>query len=250
MNWPVRQHPASSLGVVSAVVAFGLTAVACGGDGSTGVDPTSADPTSADPTIDPAAFVEVIDNPYLPLTPGTRWVYEGDVDGAHERIEVTVTSDRKEVLGVSAVVVSDVNYVDGELVAKTVDWYAQDRDGNVWYLGEDTEEYENGELVGTEGSWEAGVEGAEPGIFMLAEPTVGETYHQHDQDAAEVVRLGVDHTIGLGDYHDVVVIRETSPQEPDVVEEKYYAPGVGKIHENLTAGGEGGTELIEHTPGS
>jgi hypothetical protein len=178
------------------------------------------------PVIDPTDFVEAIDNPYLPFTPGTRWVYEGDVDGAHERIEVTVTSDRKEVLGVSALVVSDVNYVDGDLVAKTVDWYAQDRDGKVWYLGEATEEYENGELVGTEGSWEAGVDGAEPGIFMVAEPRVGETYHQHDQDAAEVVRLGVDHSIGPGDYRDVVVVLESSPQEPDVVEEKYYAPGV------------------------
>ena len=79
---------------------------------------------------------------------------------------------------------------------------------------------------------------------MLAEPSVGETYHQHDQDAAEVVRLGVER----GEYRDVVVIRESSPQEPDVVEEKYYAPGVGKVYEIQTAGGEGGTELVEHTP--
>lgn len=200
----------------------------------------------AEAALDPADFVEAIDNPYLPLIPGTRWVYEGVVDGEHERIEVEVTAERKEVLGIPAVVVSDTSYVDGQLVAQTFDWYAQDRAGNVWYLGEATEEYEDGELVGTEGSWEAGVDGAEAGIFMLAEPTVGDTYLQHDEDSAEVRRTGVDH----GGYHDVVVIEERSPTEPDVVEEKYYAPGVGKIDETQTAGGHGGTELVEHTPPS
>jgi len=235
-------------------------AVACGGDGpedTKTVEPVIDAGPASDyrPILDPADFVDTIDNPYLPLAVGARWVYEGDVDGQHERIEVTVTADRHEVLGIPAVVVSDVNYVDGELAAQTFDWYAQDRDGNVWYLGEDTEEYENGELIGTEGSWEAGVDGALPGIFMLADPTVGEAYRQHydegeADDLAEVRRIGVTHTIGLGEYRDVVVVREWSPVEPEIVEEKSYAPGVGKFSETHTAGGEGGTELVEYTPGA
>jgi hypothetical protein len=240
------------------VVTFGA-AVACGGGGDS-PSAQSPDPViSLDedggrlPTIDPADFVAAIDNPYLPFTPGARWVYEGDVDGEHERIEVTVTADRHVVLGISAVVVSDINYVDGALVAQTFDWYAQDRAGNVWYLGEDTEEYEDGKLVGTEGSWEAGVDGAVPGIFMLAEPTVGDAYRQHGVDEAEelaeVLDLGATRSIGVGDYRDVLVVREWSASEPEVVEEKSYAPGVGKVYETHTAGGEGGTELVEFTPG-
>jgi hypothetical protein len=233
-------------------------ALACGGDDGGGaaaphpvIDP--GDDGNYRPTIDPANFVDAIDNAYLPFTPGARWVYEGVVDGENERIEVTVTSEHREVLGVSTVVVSDTGYVDGELVAETVDWYAQDRDGNVWYFGEETREYESGELVGTEGSWEAGVDGAQPGIFMLAEPRVGAAYRQtfdagQAEDLAEVVRLGASHSIGMGEYSDVIVTQEWTPLEPEIVEEKYYAPGVGKIYETHTAGGEGGTELIEYTP--
>ena len=238
-----------------ALVTFGAAA-ACGGGGNS---PSAGPVISLDadssrlPTIDPADFVAAIDNPYLPFTPGARWVYEGDVDGEHERIEVTVTADRHEVLGISAVVVSDINYVNGALVAQTFDWYAQDRAGNVWYLGEDTEEYEDGKLVGTEGSWEAGVDGAVPGIFMLAEPVAGDAYRQHGvgetEELAEVVHRGAARSIGLGDYRDVLVVREWSASEPEVVEEKSYAPSVGKIHETHTAGGEGGTELVEFTPG-
>lgn len=206
------------------------------------------------PSIDPAEFVDTIDNPYFPVEPQTRWVYEGVVDGERERIELDVTTETKEILGITAVGVRDINYVDGELAAETMDWYAQDRAGNVWYLGEDTQNFENGQPTDTEG-WEAGVDGALPGIFMPAEPGVGEAYRQNHQagqvdDLAEVVRLGVTHSIGLGDYRDVIVVRCWSPLEPEIIEEKSYAPGVGKIYEIQIAGGEGGTELVEHGMGS
>ena len=146
--------------------------------------------------IDPADFVETIDNPYLPLLPGARWVYEGIEDGETERVEVEVTEERRDVMGISAVVVRDVVYEDGELVEDTYDWFAQDVDGNVWYFGEDSKEYEDGEVVSTERSWEAGVDGALPGIVMLADPVVGEAYRQdaetgaqHGQPGFSVIRL-------------------------------------------------------------
>jgi hypothetical protein len=204
------------------------------------------------PELDPADFVERIDHPYRPLLPGTRWVYDGVSDGERERTEVVVTADRREIMGIDAVVVRDTTYVGDEMVAQSYDAYAQDRDGNVWFLGEDSKDYENGEVVCTAGSWEAGVDGAQPGIVMPAEPTAGDAYRQQyvageAEDTARVVRLGESRTIGLGDYRDVLVVEEWSPLEPDVREEKYYAPGVGKIFEIQTTGGEATSELVELT---
>jgi hypothetical protein len=204
------------------------------------------------PEPDPADFVERIDHPYRPLLPGTRWVYDGVSDGERERTEVVVTSDRRDIMGISAVVVEDTTYVGDEMVAQSLDAYAQDRDGNVWFLGEESADYENGEVVCTAGSWEAGVDGARPGIVMPAQPTEGDAYRQQyvageAEDLARIARLGETRTIGLGDYQDVLVIEEWSPLEPDVTEEKYYAPGVGKIFEVQTAGGDATSELIELT---
>jgi hypothetical protein len=204
------------------------------------------------PDIDPADFVEVIDNPYLPLLVGSRWVYEGEEDGETERIEVEVTADRREVMGISAVVVRDTVYEDDELIEDTSDWFAQDVEGNVWYLGEESVEYEDGEEVSTEGSWEAGVDGALPGIVMLAEPTVGEAYRQEfyegeAEDLGEVFDTGVSQTVPAGEFDDIVVIREWNPLEPDVVEDKYHAPGVGVVLEVKVVGGDGRAELVEFT---
>lgn len=207
------------------------------------------------PVIDPANFVERIDNPYLPLTPGSSWVYEGQSEDGTERIEVVVTSDRRQVMGISAVVVRDTVTVDGELAEDTFDWFAQDRDGNVWYVGEETMEYENGEAVSSGGSWEAGVDGALPGIVMMANPTVGEAYRQEyypgeAEDLAEVARLDATETVPFGEFDGLVVIKEWNPLEPEVVEEKYYAAGVGTILEVMTVGGDERVELVEYTPGS
>ena len=150
------------------------------------------------PELDPADFVDVIDNPYLPYIPGTKWVYEGEDDGEVERVEVEVLDETREIEGITATVVRDTVYVDGELAEDTYDWFAQDKDGNVWYLGEDTHEYEDGKAVNAEGAWEYGKDGALPGIVMLADPTVGDAYRQEyyegeAEDMGEVLEVGVHH---------------------------------------------------------
>jgi hypothetical protein len=261
MDWGlrVRSHKLVRLvGSLAIGAALVVAVAACdddddGGNGAEAViDPGDAGEYA--PEIDPANFVEEIDNPYLPLTPGSRWVYEGVEDGETERVEVVVTDQRREVMGISAIVVRDTVSEDGELVEDTLDWFAQDREGNVWYLGEDSKEIEDGEVVSTEGSWEAGVDGALPGIVMLAEPAVGEAYRQEfyedeAEDLGEVIETGASATVPAGSFDDVVVVREWNPLEPDVVEDKYHAPGVGVVLESIVEGGDGRVELIEYTPG-
>jgi hypothetical protein len=200
-----------------------------------------------EPAFDPGSFVDGVDNPYFPLVPGTTMVYEGS---GGERVEVTVTSDTKEILGITPTVVRDQVFEDDELIEDTFDWYAQDGAGNVWYLGEATEEYENGEVVSTEGSWEAGVDDAQPGIIMLADPQVGDTYRQEfyegeAEDLARVEALGESVEVPYGSFDDVLVTEDWTPLEPDVHEQKSYAPGVGVVFEEIVAGGEGQLELVE-----
>lgn len=208
------------------------------------------------PEIDPADFTAVVDNPYMPLPAGTRWVYEGGDGEETEHIEVTVTDEEKVVMGVTVVVVRDtVTDADGELVEDTKDWFAQDAEGNVWYFGEETAEYEDGEIVSTHGAWEAGVDGAQPGIVMEAAPAVGDAYRQEfyageAEDLAEVVRVGESVSVPTGDYDDVIVIKEWNPFEPETVEEKSYAPGIGVVLEEKVAGGTDTVELIEFEPGT
>ena len=229
--------------------------VGCGSDegrSTAVIDP--GDGGDYHPEIDPGRFVDEIDNPYLPLRPGARWVYEGVADGATERTEVVVTDERRTIMGIEAVVVRDTVTSDGVLVEDTFDWYAQDVDGNVWYLGEATEEHDGGE-VDTAGSWEAGVGGALPGIVMPADPEVGVAYRQEfdpgdAEDLAEVVRVGEHADVPVGTFDDVVVIEEWNPLEPDVVEEKSFAPGVGLVLEVRTVGGDERVELVDFTPGA
>jgi len=270
---PSARDVAAAAGL--ALVGLLATVAACGDDDTTATDRGGASPTETTdttetrettteaapvidpgdggdyrPQIDPADFVDAIDNPYLPFAPGMRWTYEGVSDGETEVIEVVVLDERREVMGVPATVVRDTVSVDGEVIEDTWDWYAQDRDGNVWYLGEDTKEYENGEVVSTKGAWEAGVDGALPGIVMQAHPEVGQAYRQEfyegeAEDLAEVTEVGIAKSIALGDYGDVLVTREWNPLEPDVVEDKYFAPGVGLIAEEKVAGGDEVVELTD-----
>ena len=156
-------------------------------------------------------------------------------------------------MGIAATVVRDSVYVEDELVEDTFDWFAQDRDGNVWYLGEDSREIEGGEVVSTEGSWEAGVDGALPGIVMPAEPGVGDAYRQEydvgeAEDMFEVVAVGGAVEVPVGSFEEVVMTRDWTPLEPEVIEEKQYAPGVGKLREEKTAGGDDLSELVESPP--
>ena len=249
------------------VLASVATLAACGDDATTDdasraagdvapvIDP--GDGGEYAPELDPADFVDVVDNPFFPLAVGTRWVYESpaDEDSEVERIEVVVLPDRKEVLGISATVVRDTVTIDGVVVEDTHDWFAQDREGNVWYLGEAVENYEDGELVDTDGSFEAGIDGAYPGIVMLAHPTVGDAYRQEHypgeaEDLGEVLRLGGTRTVPAGQFDDVLVTRDWNPLEPEVVEEKTYARGVGLVYEEHVEGESGSASLIAFTPGS
>jgi len=203
--------------------------------------------------IDPADFVDRVDNRYFPLTPGTTFVYEGKTeDGEAVRVEDYVTQETKQVLGVTCVVVRNRVIENGDLVEETFDWYAQDKDGDVWYFGEDAKEYEAGVVVSTEGSWEAGVDGAMPGIIMEANPQVGDLYRQEyykgeAEDMAEVLSLTESASVTYGSFGNLLMTREWTPLEPGIVEHKYYAPGVGLILEVMVEGGSERVELVEIT---
>lgn len=211
----------------------------------TAASTTSVLPTEATyaPNIDPANFVSTVDNPYFPLKPGTIYIYEGKTELGNEHVEVTVSSEPKVIAGVTCVALNDVVMVDGQREEGTVDWYAQDQQGNVWYFGEDTKEYKDGKITGTQGTWEAGVNGAKPGIIMKATPAVGDTYRQEyykgeAEDMATVLSLADSATVPVGSYRDTLVTNEWSALDnPPVFEHKYYAKGVGEI---LTQGFEGG----------
>ena len=228
--------------------------------GCASADPASSPPSGVDelviptPSPDPADFVDHIDNPWLPLTPGSEWVYETTV-GDPQRITVTVTDQTREVAGVTATVVHDVvRAPDGTVVEDTYDWFAQDVDGNVWYLGEATTEYDARGRADTEGSWEAGLDGAEAGLAMAAHPRVGDSYQQEHltgvaEDRAEVLSLDEQRTVPFGDLDGLLQTEETTPLEPDVVEHKYYARGVGTVLEETVAGGAERVELVSFTAG-
>ena len=164
-------------------------------------------------------FVAGFTNPYLAFETGKIFHYEGETEDGTETIVVTVTDETKEILGVTATVVSDIAYLDGEMVEKTEDWYAEDVDGNVWYFGEYSEEYEDGELVGTGGSWEAGVDGAMPGVLMYANPKMGmkyqqEYYEDEAEDMAMVINLDKTVEIEFGTFDGCLETMEWSPVEP------------------------------------
>jgi len=217
-------------------------ASACGGDECT-VDNTY------NPAIDPSQFVAAVDNPLFPLVAGTKLVYMG----GDEHIEVTVMSDRRTILGVSTVVVRDTGTVNGEVIEDTFDWYAQDRDGNVWYFGEDTKEYDHGKVISTEGTWEGGVDGAKPGILIPAAPVVGQPYRQeyaacNAEDMGQVLAINQTVTVPTGTYTGCLQTRDTTALEPDVEENKYYCPGVGLALSVDVANGGTREELIQKTP--
>ncbi len=209
-----------------------------------------ASPSAVAGSIDPANFVAAIDNPWFPLKPGTTYTYRGIKDGEKAVDTFAVTSETKVVAGVTCVVVRDELTLAGALAEKTEDWYVQDRDGNVWYFGEATAELdEAGKVVSTEGSWETGVDGARPGIFMPADPALGYSGAQEfypGQAEDHFVVLLTDQTVKVpaGSYTGVLVTAEWTPLEPSVLSEKAYAKGIGEIREADVAGGDEKLELV------
>jgi hypothetical protein len=194
----------------------------------------------------PADFSTRIDNRYWPMAPGTRWTYR---TGA-ERDAVTVTRGTKRIAdGVTARVVRDTAAVGGVIVEDTFDFYAQDRRGTIWYLGEDTAEFDHGRLTSREGSFEAGVDGALPGIVMPAHPRRGMRYRQelyrgHAEDRAEVLSTRELAETPFGRFRDVLLTKETNRLEPDALEYKLYAPRVGPVLSLLVSGGSEREELV------
>jgi hypothetical protein len=248
----------------AAVVASLLLASGCGGDdegtattrstASPATTSTATDglPQGGEPVeLNPADFVKSIDNPLWPMKRGSRWSYrETDAEGTSSRIEVVVTDRKKTILGIEATVVHDVVTEGGELKEDTFDWYAQDVDGNVWYLGEDTKEYEGGKVVSTKGSWEAGVDGAQAGVIMPGHPQVGMKYRQEyykgeAEDNAEVLSLDEHVEVPFGMFDGALKTKETTPLQPDIVEHKYYVRGIGLVLAIGVSGGSSREELIE-----
>jgi hypothetical protein len=235
------------------IAAAVLLLTACDGGSSS----SSSDLPQGSETVelDPADFTTEIDNPYWPLRPGSRWVYRETSGDEVQRVVVTVTDRTKTIEGIEARVIHDlVTTPDGEKVEDTFDWYAQDKDGNLWYLGEDTKEYEGGRVVSTEGSWEHGVDGAEAGIIVAAEPKQGLTYREEyyageAEDAAEVLSVEGKVQVPFGFFRDAMITRNYSGIEPRVEELKFYAKEVGPVLELLVSGGSGRAELLAYEKG-
>jgi hypothetical protein len=229
------------------VLAVTLLLVAgCAGDGSRSL-PQGDEPAN----LDADDFVERIDHPFWPMSPGNKWVYRED----GQRVEVTVTERTKQILGIDATVVHDAVSEDGELVEDTFDWYAQDEDGNLWYLGEETKEFENGEVKSTAGSWEAGVDGAEAGILLPGEPEAGQRYRQEyyegeAEDNGEILSVDEKVEVPFGSFDEVLMTKDTTPLEPDVLEHKFYARDVGPVLVLKLSGDSGREELVRFTRGS
>jgi hypothetical protein len=233
---------------IAAVVA--AIALAGCSDGSKPSSESSALPQGTEAVkLDPSEFTTEIDNPYWPMQPGSRWVYREVENGELRRVDAIVTGRTKVLGGVTARVVHDKVTREGQLVEDTLDWYAQDSDGNVWYLGEDTKEYENGKVSSTAGSWAYGVDGAQAGVVVPAAPKQGmgyreEYYAGEAEDAAEVLNVSSQVQVPYGRFKNALLTRNFSSLEPTVEEMKLYAKDVGPVMELLLSGGSGRTELL------
>jgi hypothetical protein len=201
-----------------------------------------------------ASFTARVDNPWFPLVPGTRYAYTGVKDGEPSRDIVTVTHRITVIDGVPCVTVQDRLYVRGRLGERTTDWYTQDRQGNVWYFGENTAELDRGgRVTSTEGTWKTGVDGARPGIFMPARPRVGQSgrqefYEGHAEDHFQVIGLFRIIVPPVGT--NTLLTKEWTPLEPGVIDHKMYARGIGTVLEQTEKGGNERNELVSVTRGA
>ena len=206
--------------------------------------------------IEPMDFTTNIDNPFFPLQPGTTFIYSGFKDRSAQRDEFAVTNDTVRIDHVTCRVIHDKVFMDGILEEDTLDYFAQDTDGNVWYFGEDTKELDaNGNVVSTAGTWRAGVDGAQPGIIMEAHANVGDHYFQEMAppvalDEATVLSLSEKVKVPFGTFTDCLETEEFTQLEPGNVEHKYYARGVGFLRGVVVKGGHERLELVNITTGN
>jgi hypothetical protein len=205
------------------------------------------------PVIEREDFSPDVTNRWLPLIPGTTLTYEGTKDGKHARNLFTVTRDTKVIDGVRCRVVFDRLWLDGKLSERTFDYYAQDDDGNVWYFGEDTVSLDDqGHLTDTSGSFRSGVDGAQPGVFMQAHPQIGRRFRQEwlkgeAEDQFKVLSRNARVTVPYGTFHPALRTEERTALEPDVIDNKYYARGIGEVVETSVRGQLEKLELVSVT---
>ena len=239
MEATIRTAPLAALALSIAIV--GLTACDSGSDSKQGK------------AIDPADFVRRVDNPYFPLEPGTTYRHEGRKEGKRAVDVFAVTDRTKKILGVTNTVVEDKLYVAGRIEEIANDWYSQDRQGNVWYFGETIREFDrSGEEVPAQGAWQAGVDGARPGIVMPAEPKLGqvfrpEYYKGTAEDRYRILDLSARIRVPYGSYSNVLVMSEQTRLEPGVLGLKYHARGLGQIRESVAAGPPETLSLVSAT---
>jgi hypothetical protein len=206
------------------------------------------------PKIDPKNFSTNITNKYWPMKPGSTWDLAGTKDGVPETVHVVVKKGTKKIMGVDTVVIQDTVTINHALEENTTDWYAQDKQGNLWYFGEDSKDYKNGIVISTQGTWEAGVDGAQPGIVVKAHPAAdGKTYRQEfrpgvAEDQAKVLATNATEKVPAGVFKSVLHTFDTDPLNPDKVENKWYAPGVGPVHtKRIGSAHTEETRLVKYT---
>jgi hypothetical protein len=259
----------------AAVVAAAAAAIiGCGssaGSGPTSASPTPPPSTAASPsgvasaapgmlavapgwpTMSASDFATTIDNPWFPLVKGRTWVSQGVKDGRPTVDTYIVTGQTKQIMGVTCSVIRDRLTRQGKVVEATWDWYAQDKQGNVWYLGEDTKEFDAaGQVTSTAGTWQAGVDGAGAGIFVPANPQVGMGGYQEylagqALDQYKVVSLNASVKVPYGSFKNVLQTRETTALDPGVVDSKYYVKGIGQVAEESLKGPKETSYLVKLT---
>jgi hypothetical protein len=237
------------IGIALGAMGLALAVAATPAMGATPL-PQGSEPVN----LDPADFSTQIDNPYFPLVPGDRYVYRETDGKAKEHVVVSVSNKTKPIAnGITARIVHDRVTERGKVIEDTFDWYAQDSDGNVWYLGEDTVECKKGKVKNHSGSFEAGLDGAQPGVIMPANPEPGLKYRQEyyagqAEDKAEVLSVNEQVESPFGHFNGALLTKDLVPLEPKVSEYKIYAPGVGLVVAVKTSGGSGREELrrIKH----
>jgi hypothetical protein len=248
---------AISMRTIGAAAALAVTAAVAAG-GST----TTASAGQRPPAPKASHFghgSNRVTNAWFPLAQGSTYVYEGQKDGKQARDVMTVTRKTKTIAGIRAAVVADRLFLNGSLAERTTDWYAQDKRGTVWYLGEKTAELNaNGKVTSTEGSFLNGRDGAKGGIFMPAQPAVGQTGQQesfkgHAEDRFRILSLATSITTPAVSSQNAMLTEETTPLEPGVVDHKYYVQGIGTVSEQQVAGAHPGqaevTQLVSFQAG-
>jgi hypothetical protein len=253
MSHSARRNPLkkTSLSAVTAAVALlGLNASSATAAPSCDL-PVFGPGADYHPRIKPSDFGPSVTNPWFPLKPGRTLIYTGTKDRKKARDTFSATSRTAVIDGVTTRVVEDRLYLNNVLEERTSDYYAQDRCGNVWYFGEDTATLDRkGNVVDTEGSFHAGVDGAQPGVFMQANPEVGRRFRQewypgHAEDTFRVLSLSTPVTVPYGTFRDALKTEETTALEPDVVDNKYYVNGIGEVEEVAVQGPAEKLELVE-----